>query len=71
MPLVDIEVIEGVFDTAQKAQIPYMLIVGEREAEEGTVTIRRRDTADQETIPFEDFVARIQGLRSSRSNDLS
>ncbi len=56
--------------TAQKAQIPFMLIVGEREAEEGTVTIRRRDTRDQETIPFEDFVARIRGLRDSRATDL-
>ncbi|MDF1838662.1 MAG: threonine--tRNA ligase, partial [Planctomycetota bacterium] len=55
--------------TAQKAQIPFMLIVGEREAEEGTVTIRRRDSRDQETIPFEDFVTRIQGLRNTRAMD--
>ncbi|MBL4771643.1 MAG: threonine--tRNA ligase [Planctomycetes bacterium] len=56
--------------TAQKAQIPFMLIVGEREAEDGTVTIRRRDTRDQETIPFEEFITRIEGLRETRANDL-
>ncbi|MCA9000716.1 MAG: threonine--tRNA ligase, partial [Planctomycetes bacterium] len=57
--------------TAQKAQIPFMLIVGEREAEEGTVTVRRRDGQDQETIPFEAFLERIQGLRSTRATELS
>ena len=55
---------------AQHAQIPFMLIAGDREAAEGTVAVRRRGTREQVDMKFEDFVAMIERLRASKSLDL-
>jgi threonyl-tRNA synthetase len=55
---------------AQKQRIPFMLVAGEREAAEKTVTVRRRDTREQETIPFEQFLALARRLRDERGLDL-
>jgi threonyl-tRNA synthetase len=52
---------------AQQRQVPFMLIVGDREVEEGTVTVRRRGTREQETLAVEDFLALVRELRDSRS----
>ncbi|MBL6755847.1 MAG: threonine--tRNA ligase [Planctomycetes bacterium] len=52
---------------AQKEQVPYMLIAGEREAAEGTVAVRRRGTREQQVVPFDTFVAMIRQLREERS----
>jgi len=40
-------------------RVPYMVIVGQKEAEEGTVSIRSRDTATTETMSLEAFVEKI------------
>ena len=40
-------------------RVPYMLVIGQKEAEEGTVSIRHRDTADTEVMSLDDFVAKI------------
>ena len=53
--------------TAQHDQVPFMLVVGEREAEERTVALRRRGTRDQEVMKFDDFMALVRALRASRS----
>jgi len=55
---------------AQKQRVPFMLVAGEREAAERTVTVRRRDTREQETIPFEQFLALARRLRDGRGLDL-
>ena len=52
---------------AQKEQVPYMLIAGEREAAEGTVAVRRRGTREQQVVPFDAFVEMIRRLRDERS----
>ena len=44
---------------AQLMKIPYMLVIGDKEAEEGTVAVRRRDGTTTETMPYEEFVAMI------------
>ncbi|MGI6099683.1 MAG: threonine--tRNA ligase [Kiritimatiellia bacterium] len=44
---------------AQLEKIPYMLVVGGREAEAGVVAVRSRETGDQGTVPLADFVKRI------------
>ena len=36
-----------------------MAVVGEKEAESGTVAIRSRDTAQTVTLPLADFIAQI------------
>ena len=44
---------------AQLEQVPYMLVVGEREQEERTVAVRRRDTKEQDVMQLEDFVSLV------------
>ncbi|MBQ0062098.1 MAG: threonine--tRNA ligase [Bacteroidales bacterium] len=39
--------------------IPYMLIVGEKEAAEGTVSVRKQGAGDEGTMKFEDFAKKI------------
>ena len=40
-------------------RVPYMLIVGQKEEEEGTVSIRYRDSKETETMTLEAFVEKI------------
>ncbi|MBQ9922248.1 MAG: threonine--tRNA ligase [Clostridia bacterium] len=40
-------------------RVPYMVIVGQQEAENGTVSIRNRDTAQTETMTLDEFIAKI------------
>ncbi|MCB9680121.1 MAG: threonine--tRNA ligase [Alphaproteobacteria bacterium] len=42
-------------------KVPYMAVIGVREAEEGTVSIRSRDHGDLGSLALEDFIARVQG----------
>ena len=44
---------------AQMSKVPYKLVVGDKEAEDGTVAVRTRD-ADKGAMPVEDFIAKIQ-----------
>ena len=55
---------------AQKLQVPYMLVAGEREAENGTLALRRRGTREQEEISVEDLMNRVRRLRSTRAIEL-
>jgi len=45
---------------AQLEKIPYMLVVGGREAEAGVVAVRSRETGDQGAVPLAEFVKRIR-----------
>jgi threonyl-tRNA synthetase len=45
---------------AEVRKIPYMLIVGEREASEGKVAVRKHGAGDQGTMPLETFIAQFQ-----------
>lgn len=40
-------------------RIPYMLIVGEKEAADGTVSVRKQGEGDQGSMKFEDFAKKI------------
>ena len=40
-------------------RVPYMVIIGQQEAENGTVSIRNRDTAETTTMTLEEFVEKI------------
>lgn len=37
-------------------RVPYMLILGAKESEEGTVSVRNRDTAETVTMPLSEFL---------------
>lgn len=43
-----------------KDRVPYMLIVGPKEAESGTVSVRSRDTGKTETMTIEEFIERAE-----------
>jgi threonyl-tRNA synthetase len=55
---------------AQMQKVPYMLVVGAREAEEGTVSVRRRAGEDLGAMGQDDFLARVRELSMSRSREL-
>lgn len=40
-------------------RVPYMLIIGQQEQENGTVSVRNRDTAETVTMPLDEFIAKI------------
>jgi threonyl-tRNA synthetase len=54
--------------TLQK--LPYMLIVGDKEAETGAISLRVRGQGDQGSMSLEDFVARARSLVESKSTSL-
>ena len=51
---------------AQLQKIPYMLVVGEREAQEDKVAVRLRSGKDLGAMPLETFIARIKNEAESR-----
>ena len=53
--------------TGQLRKIPYMLVVGEKEAASGTVNLRRRTGGDQTVMSVEDLIAQAQELIRARS----
>lgn len=53
---------------AQLKKIPYMLVVGEREAQDGTVAVRLRSGKDLGAIPLESFISRIKNEVESRQD---
>jgi threonyl-tRNA synthetase len=52
---------------AELLKIPYMLVVGEREAAAGSVAVRERSAGDVGVVSTPDFVARLQAETSQRS----
>ena len=54
---------------AQLEKIPYMLIVGDKEAESGTVAVRSRKDGDRGTMPAADFIAMVSEQTRTRSLD--
>ncbi len=52
---------------AQLEKIPYMLIVGDREVEEGTVSLRTRTGEKQNNISLETFIERVQRVVAEKA----
>ena len=52
---------------AQLQKVPYMLVVGEREAESGAVAVRHRKHADMGVKPLEEFIADVKKLVETKS----
>ncbi|MDY4654768.1 MAG: threonine--tRNA ligase [Eubacteriales bacterium] len=40
-------------------RVPYMLIIGQQEVDNGTVSVRNRDTATTETMPLDEFITKL------------
>ncbi len=54
---------------AQTQQIPYMLVVGEREKETGSVSVRHRRKGDIGTLKLEDFVEKMRNEIETKTLD--
>ena len=54
---------------AQIEKIPYMLIIGGKEAEASTVSVRHRSKGDLGPRPLEQFIADLHGEVDSRASD--
>jgi threonyl-tRNA synthetase len=55
---------------AQLMKVPYMPVVGDREMEQGNVSLRKRDRSPQETFSVEAFIVFVQDKITSRASDL-
>ncbi|MCL4834095.1 MAG: threonine--tRNA ligase [Caldilineaceae bacterium] len=55
---------------AQLMKVPYMLVVGDREMEEGTVALRKRDGSRQNGLAVAEFIAQIGQAIASRAAGL-
>ncbi|HZB76028.1 MAG TPA: His/Gly/Thr/Pro-type tRNA ligase C-terminal domain-containing protein, partial [Solirubrobacteraceae bacterium] len=51
---------------AELAKVPYMLVVGDREAESGGAALRRHREGDLGTLPLDDIVARLEAEAAER-----
>ena len=52
---------------AELRKLPYMLVLGEREAASGTVAVRERSAGDVGVVALEEFVARLRSESTQRS----
>jgi threonyl-tRNA synthetase len=44
---------------AQMQKIPYMLVIGEKEVADGTLSVRKRGVGDEGALPVDQFIAKI------------
>ena len=51
---------------AQLEKVPYMLVLGEKEAAEGAITVRSRDKGDLGAAGLEDFIADIKKMVAAK-----
>jgi threonyl-tRNA synthetase len=52
---------------AQKQKVPYMLVVGDREAKAGAAAVRLRSGEDLGATPLNEIVERITGEVASKA----
>ncbi|MEA2461137.1 MAG: threonyl-tRNA synthetase, partial [Actinomycetota bacterium] len=57
--------------THQLHKVPYMLIVGDKEIESGTLSVRRRTGDETQGVPFDEFAERLVQEIEGRSLDLT
>ena len=53
---------------AQTMKIPYMLVLGDKEVENGTITVRSRSGGDLGTFSLDDYIAKITDERDNKLN---
>jgi threonyl-tRNA synthetase len=52
---------------AQAQQVPYMLVVGDRDQQAGTVSVRERRAGDVGAKPLADFIAQLETQRAEKT----
>ena len=53
-------------EAQQVERVPYMLVIGAKEVEAGTITYRNRDTGESTTLSLEGFLAKVQKENKDR-----
>ena len=56
--------------SAQLFKIPYMLVIGEREMNEGKVSLRKRDGSRQDDLGMDAFIEMVQDKIKNRSREI-
>ena len=56
---------------AQSQKIPYMIVVGDRDMENNTVSVRLRTGEDLGAMPMADFIAKLKAVVDSKSLELN
>jgi threonyl-tRNA synthetase len=64
------EKMQGKIRDAQMQKIPFMLVIGGREAESGSVAVRQRNGQDLGAIKTEEFLSQIKDLINTKSLNL-
>ncbi len=59
--------VNGKIKAAQEAKVPYMLVVGGKDQDAGTVSVRHRTEGDRGALPLEEFVQAIVKERDERA----
>ena len=54
-------------EARQVDRAPYMLILGAKEAEEGTISVRNRDTDETSVMKLDDFIAKVKNEIATRA----
>ena len=54
-------------EARQMDRAPYMLILGAKEAEEGTISVRNRDTDETSVMKLDDFIAKVRDEIATRA----
>ena len=52
---------------AELRKVPYMLVVGDREAEDGTVAVRRHGEGDEGSVAVAEIADRLAAITAARS----
>ena len=55
-------------EARQIDRAPYMLILGAKEAEEGTISVRNRDTDETTVMKLDDFIAKVRHEIETRAH---
>ncbi len=56
---------------ARSQKIPYLLVMGPRDVEAGTVSVRLRDDTDLGAMPVDEFIAKAKALVENRAMELA
>ena len=55
-------------EAQQVDRAPYMLILGAKEAEEGNISVRNRDTGETETLQLDAFIQKVKEEIATRAH---
>jgi threonyl-tRNA synthetase len=51
-------------------KVPFILILGDKESQSGSVSVRTRGKGDQGSTPLDDFITRAKKLRDEHAMEL-